>query len=121
MDEKNYLAHEIMAFISKSGMWIVTIVSGVVAKISLDVINGRKMTAVQRLAVTGISFFGGYLTAIYCTSNGMDEQGKWMVPLATLFSETVIMWVVNNHKRIFFHLLSFFTKSNNDNNQPPVQ
>lgn len=121
MQENHSLISEFAAFLAKSWMWIVTIFGGIVAKVSLDVLNGKKMTFVQRLAVIGISFFGGYLTAVYCDSNGLSEQGKWMVPLATLFSETIIMWVVNNHKCIFFQILGVFTKGNdNNNNQPPI-
>lgn len=101
-----------MAFLTKSGVWIVTILGGVAAKISLDVLNGKKMSFTERLAVIGISFFGGYLTAVYCESNNMSDQGKWMVPLATLFSETIIMWIVKNHKRIFFQILTVFTNKN---------
>lgn len=112
MEEKHYLINEIMAFLTKSGVWIVTILGGVAAKISLDVLNGKKMSFTERLAVIGISFFGGYLTAVYCESNNMSDQGKWMVPLATLFSETIIMWTVKNHKRIFFQILTVFTNKN---------
>lgn len=101
-----------MAFLTKSGVWIVTILGWVAAKISLDVLNGKKMSFTERLAVIGISFFGGYLTAVYCESNNMSDQGKWMVPLATLFSETIIMWIVKNHKRIFFQILTVFTNKN---------
>jgi hypothetical protein len=123
MHEKHYLINEFAAFMAKTWIWIVTIMGGIVAKVSLDVLNGKRMSFTQRLAVIGISFFGGYLTAVYCESNNMSEQGKWMVPLATLFSETIIMWVVNNHKRIFFQILGVFTnknQQNNDNDLPPV-
>lgn len=115
MDEKHYIINEFMAFLSKTWIWLVTIMGGIAAKISLDVLNGKKMSFMERLAVIGISFFGGYLAAVYCDSNGMQEQGKWIVPLATLFSETIIMWAVKNHKRIFFQILGVFTKGNNDN------
>lgn len=111
MDEKHYLLNEFWAFLSKTWIWLVTIMGGIVAKISLDVLNGKKMSFIERLATIGISFFGGYLTAVYCESNNMTEQGKWMVPLATLFSETVIMWFVKNHKHVLNHLLAFFTRN----------
>lgn len=112
MDEKHYLLNEFMTLLSKTWIWIVTIMGGIVAKISLDVLNGKQMTFIERVATIGISFFGGYLTAVYCESNNMSDQGKWMVPLATLFSETIIMWTVKNHKRIFFQLLTVFTNKN---------
>lgn len=113
-----------MAFLSKTWIWLVTIMGGIAAKVSLDVLNGKKMSFMERLAVIGISFFGGYLAAVYCDSNGMQEQGKWIVPLATLFSETIIMWVVKNHKRIFFQILGVFTKGSNDhhhNDDEPIK
>ena len=116
MEEKHYLLSEFMAFLSKTWILIVTIMGGIAAKVSMDVLNGKRMSFTQRLAVIGISFFGGYLTAVYCEGNAMTEQGKWLVPLATLFSETIIMWVVKNHKRIFFQVLGVFTKSNDNNN-----
>lgn len=112
MEEKHYLLSEFMTLLSKTWIWIVTIMGGIVAKISLDVLNGKQMTFIERVATIGISFFGGYLTAVYCESNNMSDQGKWMVPLATLFSETIIMWIVKNHKRIFFQILTVFTNKN---------
>jgi len=112
MEEKHYLINEFMTLLSKTWIWIVTIMGGIIAKISLDVLNGKQMTFIERVATIGISFFGGYLTAVYCESNNMNDQGKWMVQLATLFSETIIMWVVKNHERIFFQLLTVFTNKN---------
>lgn len=124
MEEKHYIANEIAAFLSKSWTFIFTLMTGIIAKLSLDTLGGKKRNWRQFLAVIGISAFGGNMAWIYCKSHNMMEQAGWIVAFATLFSETIIRWVVDNHKRIFFQILGVFTNKNhnNDNNDnlPPV-
>lgn len=118
MEEKHYILNEIAAFFSKSWTFIFTIMTGVVAKISLDELNGKTRNWRQRLAVMGISAFGGSITAMYLIAHNQMIDFFWIVPVATLFTETVVMWIVKNHKRIFFQLLNVFT---NRAGVPPTQ
>jgi hypothetical protein len=114
MEEKHYILNEFMAFLSKSSVWIITILSGVIAKISFDVLGGRRLSFVQWCAVVGISVFGGYMMGTYCDSNGWEKQGRWMVPLATLFSEKIIMWCMNNYDPILRYI--FLKKKDKEEN-----
>jgi hypothetical protein len=119
MEEKHYILNEIMAFFSKSWTFLFTILTGVVAKLSLDELGGKKRNRRQRIAVVGISIFGGNMAWIYCKSHGLMEQAGWIVAVATLFSETIIRWFVENHKRILFQLLNMFTSKGQNQTVDP--
>lgn len=114
MEEKHYIATEIWAFVSKTWIWIVSITLGSLTKIALDILNGKKFNLIQIFATFWISFFGGYLTSIYCVANNLIEQGMWIVPLATVSSYTVMMWFIRNNRSILNHLLAYFTNQRHD-------
>ena len=101
MEEKK----DIVAFLAKSYLWIGMILSGIMAKISLDVLGGRKLTRAQWIAVVGISVFGGIISNEWCTSNGWDDQRGWIVSLSALFSERICIWIGRNMNEILRTIL----------------
>jgi hypothetical protein len=50
--------------------------------------------------------FFGYLTAVYCSNNQMDNQGKWLVPLATLFGEKIMIYLTTHYKAILHKIIN---------------
>lgn len=114
MQDQHDILNDILTGISKMWIWIAMILSGVVAKISFDVLSGRKLSFIQWCAVIGISVFGGYMMGTWCDSNGWEKQGRWLVPMATLFSEKLFIYIMDNYERIGDHILLFFTKKRND-------
>lgn len=112
MEEKHYIINEIAAFFSKSWTFIFTIMVGAIAKLSIDELSGKVRNRKQKWAVTFLSIFGGCVCGMYLISEGLIVKYFWTVPVATVFSETVVMWIIKNHKRIFFQILSVFTNKN---------
>jgi len=112
MEEKHYILNEIAAFFSKSWTLIFTILTAGIAKLSIDELSGKVRNRRQRWAVLFLSVFGGCVCAMYLISHHIIETYFWTIPIATVFSETVVMWIIKNHKRIFFQILTVFTNKN---------
>jgi hypothetical protein len=87
-------------WIAESIKWIVAICVGILGKISYELTMKRKMGIVGWMAVTGISIFVGYLSAVWCVSNNMGKQGTFIVPVATLFGERITMYFAANFQNI---------------------
>ena len=102
----NEITTELSAFITKSSAFIAAIAVGVVAKISTEILMKRKLNMFQWLGIVGISVFFGYLTAVYCSNNQMDNQGKWLVPLATLFGEKIMIYLTTHYKAILHKIIN---------------
>lgn len=106
MEEKN----DLIGFFIKAYLWIALVLAGVIAKISLDVLGGRKLTKGQWLAVVGISVFGGIVSNEWCAANGWDDQRGWIISLSALFSERVCIWIGRNMNEILRTILLKSTK-----------
>jgi intracellular septation protein A len=102
----NEFATELSAFISKSSALIAAIAVGVVAKISTEILMKRKLNMLQWMGIVGISVFFGYLTAVYCSNNDMENQGKWLVPLSTLFGEKIMIYLTTHYKSILHKIIN---------------
>jgi hypothetical protein len=100
----NYLTH----FLSDLNNWVFGIFIGVLGKISYELYMKRTITVIQWIAVIGLSIFSGYLTSVYCENNGHTQEASWAVPMATLMGEKLFLYVMNNYKKIFTGVLSFF-------------
>lgn len=98
--------NEIYIFLAKIWMWVAFVFIGVVAKFSYDVSIKKKYTWVTFTAALGIALFVGYITSAWCRYKGWQEEGMFIVPLATLLSEKLVeIAVANAHK-----LIQHFTK-----------
>lgn len=102
----NELWNELVALISKSSTLIAAIAVGVVAKISTEILMKRKLSIIQWFGIVGISVFFGYLTAVYCANNDMDQQSKWLVPLSTLFGEKIMIYLTTHYKSILHKIIN---------------
>jgi hypothetical protein len=90
--------------------YVVGIGVGLLAKISYDIYMKRTLSFIQWVAVIALSVFCGYLTSQYCMSSGHGDLSQILVPLATLFGEKMIQYVMENHKTILNNLLSMFKR-----------
>lgn len=85
------IKEEFLTFISKIWVWILYVLVGLMCKYSLEIRNGKKMTLAQALAGAGIAFFVGFIASVICIQNDMEKQGMWIVPLATLVSDKIVL------------------------------
>lgn len=106
MSDEKTLIHEMQIFISKAGASIAAIAIGVMAKISHDIMLKKRHSFLEWLAIVGVSVFGGYLMAQYCLTHHLEDQGKYLIPMATLFSEKLIMYITANWNKIMRVLLN---------------
>lgn len=90
--------------------YIISIGVGLLAKISYDLYMKRTLSLIQWVAVIAISVFCGYLTGTYCHTYNMHDASQILVPLATLFGEKLIQYVMENHKTILNNLISMFKR-----------
>ena len=67
------------------------------------------MTIVQWIAIVGLSIFVGYLTSVICMENGWVTQSQYLVPIATLLGEKVVVYIFQNQKKILSALLNVIT------------
>jgi hypothetical protein len=70
----------------------------------------RTLSFIQWVAVIALSVFCGYLTSQYCLRSGRSDLSQILVPLATLFGEKLIQYVMENHKTILNSVLSIFKR-----------
>ena len=112
MYEKTNIFTEAFTFLTKWGSVILSIGIGVLAKVSTEVLLKRKLSMMQWLGIMGVSVFGGYLMATWCQTSGWQEQGYYLVPLATLFSEKITIYITTNYRDILSRLLDLFIRRN---------
>lgn len=106
MDGQN----ELTEFFTRCAAWIASIIVGILAKVSTEILMRRRLTFIQWLAIVGVSVFFGYLAAVWCDSNGWQNQGKYLVPLVTLMGEKIMIYLAANYGRVGDHILSIFIK-----------
>jgi hypothetical protein len=83
--------NEILAIISKWWVWLLYIIIGMAGKFSFDWLHGKKLSWVQVFAGIGIALFVGFISSAVCINNGWQDKGMYVVPLATLLSEKLVM------------------------------
>lgn len=91
---------EIFAFFIKWYFWIISIIIGLIAKLSYEMSQKRKMTVVQVFGITGISIFFGYICSVTCVSYGWVKQGQIAVPVCTLLGEKIAAYTISNFNKI---------------------
>lgn len=85
------IKNEFLALISKVWVWLLYIIIGVAGKFSYDMLNGRKHSWIQIFAGIGIALFVGFIASAVCIHNGWQDKGMYIVPVATLLSEKLVM------------------------------
>lgn len=85
------IKEEVLTFFSKIYVWLIYILVGLMAKYSYDIIKGKKISLAQALASAGIALFVGFIASVLCVNNDMEREGMWIVPIATLLSEKIVM------------------------------
>jgi|SRR6185503_7840949 len=85
------IKQEIAVWFTKAWVWLLYIIVGLVGKFSYDLLTGRKITWWQALASTGIALFFGFLAVAYCMYKEYDKGGMFIVPIATLLSEKLMI------------------------------
>lgn len=101
---------EIGELLHHSHTYLVGIGVGLLAKLSYDIYMKRTLSFIQWVAVIALSVFCGYLTSQYCMNSGHTDLAQILVPLATLFGEKLIQYLMENHKTILNNLLSMFKR-----------
>lgn len=107
MRELGQLLSELLTHVNT---YLISIGIGLLAKISYDLYMKRTLSFIQWTAVIAISVFCGYVTSAYCQNYGMHDASQILVPLATLFGEKLIQYVMENHKTLLNNLLSMFKR-----------
>lgn len=94
--------------------WVVYILIGIIAKISLDMRNGN-MSLMGILSSFGIAVFVGFITAGVCMNMGWEAQGKVIVPVTTLASEKVVSAILRaDWDSLIKAIFTFLTRNKNN-------
>ncbi len=93
-----------------------SIVVGILGKISYDVSSGRKMSIWAWFAITIMSCFVGYISGMICDYYSLSNSAiRIIIPLSTLFGESIITICFKNFGKIFTNWLiqnmSYFTNA----------
>jgi len=102
--------NEIRQIFNETSTYLVGTGVGLLAKISYDIYMKRTLSLLQWVAVIAISVFSGYLCSVWCMSGGHTELSQVLVPLATLFGEKVVQYLMENHKTILNNLVNLLKK-----------
>jgi hypothetical protein len=106
------LRKEALEFLTKWYLWLCYVLVGVIAHISNMVLMNKRRTLAQAIASVCLAGFVGYLAAVYCITY-CPEQGKFIVPIATLSSEKVVNGLMSIDWRGIIETV-FKTKSNDE-------
>lgn len=91
---------DFMQWIASIYKWMLMIFIGIIGKLSHDLSRKRKLTLIEWFGVIGVSAFVGYVVCVWCIHNGMDKQAAFIVPIATLLGEKIMIYVTDNFKSI---------------------
>ena len=94
------------AFIYKFSGFIMSIMAGVLTKISYEMLMKRKLSLMQWIGIIGVSIFFGYLCSVYCLNNGLEKQSSWFVPICTLFGEKIMIYFTTHYKTIIDKIIN---------------
>lgn len=104
------LLNDIREYLHDVHTYLVSIGVGLIAKISYDLYMKRTLSFIQWVAVIALSVVCGYLTSAYCNASGRQELSQILVPLATLFGEKVVQYVMENYKAILGTFVGLFKR-----------
>lgn len=86
------LPQEVLSFLTKALACFLYVGIGVIAIIGEKLMNGKRIKDLRVLGAIMVSFFIGYISAVWCMSN-MPEKAKYIVPLCTVSSEKIFIIV----------------------------
>lgn len=92
------------------GKWAASIFIGVLGMVSYQLSKRRQLTFLEWLGICGVSVLIGYLTAVWCVHNQLDEQGYFIVPIATLFGEKIMQYFTDNFKPLLNRIIDAILK-----------
>lgn len=95
------LKNELLLLWGKIWIWAALIFLGIIGKLSYDIKMKRKLSFLSIAASIGIGVFMGYLASAWCIYMGWQQQGMFLVPMATIASEKGIEAVISNGHRWF--------------------
>jgi hypothetical protein len=99
--------NDFLLLFGKFSTYILGIAIGLLGKMSYEIYMRRTMNFIQWTAVIGMSVFTGYITSVYCNSQGLNTQAQFIVPLATLMGEKLFIYLIENHKNILELIFSW--------------
>jgi hypothetical protein len=103
--------NDFVLLFGKFSTYIFGIAIGLLGKISFELYMKRTMNFFQWTAIIGMSVFTGYVTSVYCNSQGLVTQAQFIVPLATLMGEKFFIYLIENHKQILDMLFGWLKQN----------
>lgn len=99
----------ISEFFYKWWVWLFYILIGMVGKFSYDLGTGKKLSWTKILSSAGIALFVGFISSAICLYNGWNEQAQYVVPIATLLSEKIVLALFSvDYKKLAAEIAQFW-------------
>jgi hypothetical protein len=99
----------LITLLSKIWIYAIGIISAVFAKLSYDVLTGRKLTLVKSLAITCVSLFVGALITMGLIMTHYPLLASIFGPLATFMGEKILIQVASDQSiKDFIHAARIF-------------
>lgn len=96
----NQFWEDVGLILHKYGQFIIGTGLGVIAKLSYDIYMKRTLSILQWISIVGLSIFSGYLMSVYCVSKDMEKEAQYLVPIATLMGEKIVVYLFTHYKDI---------------------
>ncbi len=110
----NQFWEDVGLILHKYGQFFIGTGLGLLAKLSYDIYMNRTLSILQWLSIVGLSIFSGYLMSVFCVSKNMEKEAQYLVPIATLMGEKIVVYLFQNHKKIITSFLTYITPKNNE-------
>jgi hypothetical protein len=111
MQEETNLSQDIIAFFTKSGSWIFSVLFGLFGKVGMEIMMKKKYSWLQWAGVILVSMFAGYIGGLISINWKLDPYKMSMtVSLMTIFGQNIAFYCVYNYKRIGDGLFSLIVK-----------
>lgn len=102
---------EIVNFFSKTWLWFLYIILGLMLKFSYNIISGKKITFMAAVASCACSIALGALGSIWCISTGRESIGTWFVPAITLLADKILTAAFSiDYNKTAQDILKYFIK-----------
>lgn len=95
-----------------TSIWKLTalILLGIVGKFSYSYLTGKRITPVQAISTIGLAVFVGVIAGVLCRKMDFEEQAIWIVPIATLMSDKIIIAIMaTDVKKMLHDWLKYWT------------
>ena len=105
------IKEETLAFLTKWWAYLFYIFLGVMGKFSFDIVKKRRISLWYAIGVTGISCFIGFLASMWFMAYH-PGYAPYGVPIATLFSDKILMYMATlNWKSLLDSLYGFVSNT----------